>query len=113
MTKTRIVESEQVERDYGFKGTQMIIDHPNRGRLMLCDGFGGMDSLDGGAVRWRHGMAVQLRTGDTFESLRAEIKEAFEHPGQHLGPLFSGVMDGREVLPWSGSAIEAMAEAVS
>lgn len=52
-----VVESRTVERDYGFNGTEAVLDHPKHGRVLLCDGYGGENTLAGGAVRWSHGGA--------------------------------------------------------
>ena len=76
---TKLIEAEKVERDYGFTGTNAIVESDGK-RLLICDGFGGMDSLQGGAVRWRHGMAIELKPEDTIESLRAgEWNETTTH----------------------------------
>lgn len=104
-----LIEWEHVGREYGFNGTQAIIDHPEHGRLMITDGFGGIDSLDGGAVRWRHGMVMQLHPGDTFDSLR-------DAPWNDYMDLFDAVIkgcdDSRPVLNWYGKTIGHLAAQV-
>jgi hypothetical protein len=68
---TAVIEIEQVERDYGLAGTVAIVETSNHKRFLIRDGFGGIDTLAGGAVRWKHGAAYELQPGDTLESLRS------------------------------------------
>lgn len=104
---TKLIEWENVGREYGFDGTQAIIDHPEHGRLLIVDGYGGQDSLSGGSVRWRHGMAIKLQASDTLDSLR-------EAPWNDFVNLIDGVLagydDSRPVLDWYGSVIESLAK---
>ena len=104
-----LVEWENVAREYGFDGTQAIIDHPVHGRLFICDGYGGQDTPNGGTVRWRHGMAIKLQAGDTLDSLRSS-------PWNDFGDLFDAVLSGyddtRPVMEWHGPVIEALANQV-
>lgn len=67
----RLIEFENVPRDYGMTGTNAIVESEDGNRYLIQDGFGGIDTLRGGAVRWQHGMVVQLQPTDTLESLRA------------------------------------------
>ncbi len=101
-----IIDKIDVTRDYGMPGTAAIIDHPAHGRMMLCDGFGGLDTLQGGAVRWRHGVAIKLQPADTFASLATT-------PWNDWMPLLqavkSGYDDTRPVLDWRGDAVAATA----
>ena len=103
----QVIETETVDRDYGMHGTNAIIDHPRHGRLLLRDGFGGMDDLRGGAVRWEHGIAVQLQPTDTLASLRAgndyEHATAFER-------VVKGYDDSRPVLDWTGDMVAQVAK---
>lgn len=102
----RIVESREVERDYGFRGVDAIVEHPKHGRLMLCDGYGGVDTLSGGAVRWRHGAVYTLQPADTFAALDAPYNDTTTV----LQAMRAGYGD-RAPLDWDGAAIEGMAEA--
>ncbi len=72
MKKIKLIEAINVKRNYDFDGTEAIIDHPDLGRLLIVDAYGGEGSLHGGAVRWRHGMALMQRDTDTFDSLKNE-----------------------------------------
>lgn len=97
-------------RDYGFRGHEAIIDHPVHGRLLLCDGFGGVDSLDGGCVRWRHGSACRLLPDDTLASLDEE-RHNDEYSALHA--LVKGYGSrGRQMLEWSGDDVARLAESV-
>lgn len=100
-----VVEHEHVERDYGFRGNIAIIDHEKHGRLLIEDGFGGMDSLEGGAVRWKHGDVYRLHADDTLAKLRET-----EWCGASLLNAVRHLEDpSRPSLEWWGHAIEALA----
>ena len=97
-----LIEQRKVECEYQFTGTDAIIDHPKYGRLFICDGFGGMDELRGGAIRWEHGMAIKLLPGDTLDVLHAN----------NASILFYariGDDNSRPVLPWTGMMVAAVA----
>lgn len=64
----KLVEKREVKRDYGFVGVNVIVDHIDHGRLLVVDGFGWQE-LQGGRVRWEHGMVYQLKKNDTLDSL--------------------------------------------
>ena len=66
----KLIEIEHVERDYGMAGVNAVVESSDGKRLLICDGFGGVDSLQGGSVRWQHGMVVELQPTDSIESLR-------------------------------------------
>jgi len=106
MSKAQLIEKESVGREYGFDGMHAIIDHPIHGRLWIMDGFGGVDTLKGGAVRWAHGMAVKLQPGDTLQSLK-------ETPWNDYCALGDAVInaydDTRPVLNWHGKVIQNLA----
>lgn len=68
---TKLIGCEIVERDYGMIGINAIVESNNGRRFLVQDAFGELDTLQGGAVRWRHGIAILLQPNDTFESLRA------------------------------------------
>lgn len=100
----KLIETASVERDYGFRGTQVIIDSEKHGRLFIEDGFGGMDSLAGGQVRWNHGMAVKVSPNATIESLTSlEITES--------GFVFRPI-ENLDPLPWNGFIIASIAASV-
>ena len=106
---TTIVETETVERDYGMRGTNMILDHPRHGRLLVCDGYGGVGSVDGGAVRWRHGAVYQLLPGDTLAGLRSATVETGSAGSMTLmDRMRHGYDDRRPILDWAGYVIERM-----
>jgi len=102
-----VIESETREGQYDMTWTAAIIEHPQHGRLYLAEGFGGMDSIEGGMYRWQHGLACRVLPSDTLESLEDDcndystIREA----------MTSGHDDSRPVLEWSGSMIAAVAQA--
>lgn len=69
---TQLIEHETVKRDYGMSGTNAIVETDNGERLLICDAFGGVDTLEGGMVRWKHGLVIQLQPGDTLKDLKSE-----------------------------------------
>lgn len=72
--KLTLIAKRTVERNYGFVGTDAIVQHHEFGLLFVCDGFGG-GCLEGGCVRWKHGGAYHLVDGDSFEKLSEEFNE--------------------------------------
>lgn len=106
MSKVIIIEQRDVERDYGFRGVEAIVEHEAHGRLLVCDGFGGKDSLRGGSVRFEHGMVCKLHDDDTFDSLDADwndyttVKSAIQ----------AGYDGSRPVLDWGGHVIARLAK---
>lgn len=107
MSKATVVETRSVKRDYGFTGTEAIVDHPAHGRLLVCDGFGGKDSMQGGAVRFEHGVVIKLRNDDDFASLDADWNESTSV----IDAAMHGYDDSRPVLEWSGFMVKRLAEA--
>ncbi len=104
--KIKIVEKEDVTRDYDMRGINAIIDHPKHGRLLICDGFGGIDNLEGGAVRWKHGMVVQLQDDDTLDGLQTAEWNDYTNL---WGAVVNGYDKDRPVLGWDGSAVASLA----
>lgn len=106
MSKAIIIEQRSVERDYGFRGVEAIVEHEKHGRLLVCDGFGGKDSLRGGAVRFEHGMVCKLLDDDTFEQLDADWNDYTTVNSA----VQSGYDGSRPVLDWSGHVIAGLAK---
>ena len=79
-----------------------VIIETESGRILIHQGFGGIDTLHGGAYRWRHGVAVRLRPHDTFQSLSGDWNAATSH----LDAILAGYDPKRPVLEWSGRKIE-------
>lgn len=100
-----LIESETVKGQYGMPQTMAVVDTTN-GRLLITQGLGGMDSLVGGAIRWRHGLAAQLLPTDTIASLR-------DGEWNDCVSLMEAVLGGhdrtRPLLDWSGRHIESVA----
>lgn len=102
-TKCTLIESTLVDADYGMLCRLAIVEHPKHGRLFLREGYGGEDSLAGGAIRWRHGLAIRIQPADTLESLQRD-------PDGYLN-MVQGFDVERPVLAWDGASVEAMAHA--
>lgn len=108
MTKPRLVDYESVERDYGFDGVNAIVEHPEHGLLLVCDGYGEED-IAGGAVRWRHGLVAKLQPGDTLDGLHDETND---QGVEALELVVKGYDDKRPVLQWPAVAIVSLAKAL-
>ena len=100
-----IIEQIEVVRDYEFRGVEAIISHPKYGFLLVADGFGYHSEFSGGAVRWEHGIAAQIKPGDSLDNMDLEkwndgltLKQA----------VLLGLDDGRPILEVSGSMLAAM-----
>lgn len=106
----KVVERRTVKRDYDFDGVEAIIDHPKHGRLFICDGFAGVGSLRGGAVRWEHGFVAKLKADDTFAALDAE-DQRYVCPQALLSVIEAGQDDERPILEWDGHAVDRVAKA--
>jgi hypothetical protein len=104
----KVISKRSVERAYGLNGNEIIIDHATAGRLLLTDGFGGIDTLDGGAVRWKHGLVVQLKPDDTFSVIDSQLADcSYLHDW-----VIDGYGESRPILNWSGYAIENLAKSL-
>ena len=102
-----VIESEDVERDYGFDGTIAIIDHPEHGRLLIQDGYAEHD-ICGGCVRWSHGIAIRIMADDTLDGLR---DQAWSESMDLLDAVKSGCDESRPVLLWTGAMVASVAKA--
>ena len=106
----KIIEKNEVKREYGFTGTEAIIEHPDHGRLYIADGFGGIDTLAGGNVRYQHGILIKLKKGDTLNSLK---NSQWNDHTTLFDAVCHGYDENRKVLEWDGFAIEKLAESLS
>lgn len=106
MTNITVIEQRDVTRDYDLIGSETIIDHPKHGRLLVTDGFGGIDSPCGGAVRFDHGLVVSLKKEDTFNDLNCPWNDYMD---THKA-VINGFDSGRPVLNWNGSAITSLSK---
>lgn len=72
----------------------------------MCQGFGGMNDLIGGAYRWQHGLACKLCAGDTLDALR---DGAWNEWTGLLAAIMHGADDRRPLLDWTGNMINEIA----
>ena len=105
----KIIEKRDVVRDYDFAGIEAIIDHPKHGRLLIQDGFGGIDSMQGGAVRWSHGLVHKLLDTDTFETLGEVVND---HGSTVQDCMTHGTDTTRPQLLWDGFCIAGLAKSL-
>lgn len=105
MRKATVIEKRD-ESGYGFSGVEAIIDHSKHGRLLVLDRFGGIDSMQGGAVRFKHRMVVKLHDDDTFAVLDADWNEGTSV----MSAVTHGYDDSRPVLEWDRNMITKLAE---
>lgn len=108
MSDITLIERRDVERDYGMRGCVAIVQHSKHGRVLLSDGFGGQGTLAGGAVRWRHGVAVKLKDSDTLDGLE---KSDWNDAMSLMSAVVQGADPDRPLLDWMGHHIERAAEA--
>ena len=97
--KNTLIESDSRSGAYGMRQQRAIIQHHTEGRLLLVEGFGGTDSVEGGMYRWKHGSAYKITELDTLKSIFSECTE-------------SGFFDYDSMIPleWSGKIIAKVAE---
>lgn len=107
ISKSKIIEQISVERDYGFTGTAAIVDHKKYGRIFIEDGFGGIDTLAGGRVRFKHGMIISLKKDDTFEKLGSFVDRLDNISILELAE--NGYDSTRPILDLSGFSIDKIA----
>ena len=105
--KSKLIEKKIVDGQYGMYQEILIIDTDSHGRLLVQNGYGGENSMSGGAYRWRHGLAVKLHPEDTLEILN-------ETEWNESTSLYSAVIHGydntRPILDWPGYIISKVAE---
>jgi hypothetical protein len=92
--KNAIIESDSRSGAYEMRQQRAIIQHHTHGRLLLVEGFGGMNSVEGGMYRWKHGSAYKIEEADTLESIFSK----------HTESEFSDY-DSMIPLEWSGNII--------
>lgn len=100
MKTIRIVETDSARGAYEFKREFCLLDHPKHGRLYVTEGFGGMDSIDGGQYRWRHGAAAKVPADTTLAEVEIAGSEGVYVRGEPC-----------RYLPLSGNEIDAMVHA--
>jgi hypothetical protein len=96
--KTTMIERDSKRGAYDLICERMILDHASLGRILISEGFGGMDSLAGGAYRYRHGMALRVPSTASLEGLDREQAS--------VGPLH----EIYEVLDWDGAVLQCIAD---
>lgn len=106
----KLIEKRDVERCYGFRGTEAIIESEKYGKLLVMDGYGGENTMAGGAVRWRHGLAIKLKKEDTLDTLN----DPFGDDG--LSPIMRLIggygYEGRKILELEGKSLVLLASSV-
>ena len=103
----KVIETGSQDKAYGMMRDYMIVEHPEHGRLLIVEGFGG-DDVEGQMYRWRHGVVAQIKGSDTMETL--EAGEWNEHTSL-LDAVLAGVDTERPMLDWDGIMIERMVDA--
>jgi len=101
-----ILERRDLPGAYDMLRRVAILEHPQFGRLLIAEGWGGLDSLSGGAYRWRHGFLAQLRPTDTLDLLESEGDEACSI----MRRVLAGEDASRRLFDWDGVVIDQMAQ---
>jgi hypothetical protein len=102
----KLIERNTLTGDYNLTKQAMIVEMSDGRRIYLIEGFGGMDSLEGGQNRWRHGAAVQILPTDTLDSL---AEDSGEYHVTSYERMMHGYDEQRPVLDWDGSVIDRVA----
>jgi hypothetical protein len=109
MSNYKLIEKNEVTRDYGFAGLQLIVENKATGKqTLLTDAYGGENTLSGGRVRWSHGTAIEIKKTDTFETLNAED----ETGTTVLTRALAGYDEERPIAQWDGFAIRSVANSL-
>jgi hypothetical protein len=106
-SESTIIEQQTLEADYGFAATEAVVDHEKHGRIYICEGYGGEDSLAGGCVRWKHGTVIKLGNEDTLENLKSR---EWNEGTSYYSAMKSGYYG--EILNWTGHAVEGLAKQI-
>lgn len=103
--QTKLVEKRIKTGIYDFKTEAMIIDTDTTGRIMIVEGWGG-DDINGYCYRWKHGLAIQLKADDTFDTFDGDWNDTCSH----WEAIIHGYDPGRTVKEWPGYAIAGIAK---
>lgn len=99
-TKSRVVDVDRQSGAYDMIRECAIIDHHKHGRILITEGWCGMDDIRGGAYRYTGGAVYQLKPDDTFASLADEQEQT---GNDHLAGI-------RQLLDWTGAMIDRVAK---
>lgn len=102
--EARIVEKRTQDGRYGINTDSMILDTTEHGRLLITDGWGG-DEVNGECYRWRHGLAIKLKSNDAFDKLDG----AWNDTTTVLQAVLNGYDTERPILEWDGNLIARVA----
>jgi len=103
----KIIESDVNKAEYDIDCIRMIVENEKGERYYMQEGFGGMDTMSGGYVRWRHGLIIRIKQGETFST----FEKMWNEGTTHRSAMLNGYDDERPVLEWSGHTIEKIANA--
>jgi len=100
----KIIEQKTSAADYDLPCKEAIVDHDTMGRLYIAEGFGGLDSLEGGQMRWKHGFAIKIEKSDTLENLH---ERRWNDETTYYQAMLAGAYG--KILNWQGYMIEMLA----
>ncbi|MDD5513617.1 MAG: hypothetical protein PHD09_07595 [Candidatus Omnitrophica bacterium] len=104
--KTTLIDSKTTRGAYDLPTTIIILDTEDMGRILLADGWGGND-VTGYQYRWIHGLAIKLKSNDTFDTLATPWNDCTST----LQAVIGGHDTERPILRnFSGYAIAAIAK---
>lgn len=98
--KTTLIDADTKPGAYDMPIARLLVDHAELCRLLILQGFGGMDQLCGGAYRWRHGIALSVPADATLASLDEEEAE------------YGTLSDTHPIIDWDGVVIDKIAQAI-
>lgn len=105
----QLIDIQDKEGAYGFIRTEALIAHPEFGRLYISEGYGGEETSEGGAYRWKHGVCAKVKDTDTLDSLYGQ-DAGLQWPSSVVSVMCQGYDDERPLLSFRGFVIESLAK---
>lgn len=108
--KCMLITERTLEGAYGMSRRELIIEHTERGRLYLAEGWGA-DARGAECYRWKHGFCASLPKMAAFSWLDSLSKwEVCGQPSTRLEAFLEGCqVEGMAIQLWDGYAIESAA----
>lgn len=106
-----LVESARWHVAYDLGRTAIVVDHPEHGRLLMVEGYGGERSMRGGAYRayrWRNGSVWRVPAGFSISETAGQESEHCNV--SRMDDFWEGA-ESRNRLSWPGAMIDRCATA--
>ena len=103
MSKYKLIEQDSFDGLYDFDVNEMIVELEDGARVYLVEGYGGEQSVIGGAYRWSQGAAYKIKLDDDITSLHDDM--------EGYSRMINGYDADRPILTWPGSMIAVVTKA--